>query len=205
MGNTKLFAFILLLGPLAWGNPILESCKKDASSCASLDIDHPRAKEAYEMGCQARDAYSCYRLGQYFEVRAFRIPAAIEQYGQSCKFGYKDGCADEKNLRSHLCYLKKQRAFCKGEPEGEFKIFVFLETLNPKYKNAFYRHNFSTGLQLEEVRKLYRKRLAERNTKLLEALKLSLINGRHDADDAESLQQDILVLEGKEKPGHDDM
>ncbi len=174
------------------------TCQTDTSTCSSVDIEHPKAKESYEFGCTAKDGYSCYRLGQFFETKAQDSAAAIKSYEQSCTYKYEEGCQDEKELRSKLCYLEKKTEFCKGEPEGEYRILVFLEKLDPKYKDAFIKHDFSYDLKLQSAQELFAKRFKEKNVKLLEALKLAQTRGHHDGDDAETLQRDIWILEGHE-------
>ncbi len=182
---------------VSWAQNISKECKDKPATCSSLDIDIPQAKISYEYGCERKDAYSCYRLGQFFEVRRVDIPSAISAYQKSCELKYSEGCDDERKLRSELCYVEKNRAFCKGEPKGEYRILVFLETLNPKYKDAFIQHDFDTSFSVKPVQGLYDRRIKARDAKLLDALKLARKKGKHDGHDAETLNAAIEFLEGK--------
>lgn len=177
----------------------LDQCRKNSESCASIDIEKPDAREAYQIGCEANNFYSCYRLGQYHEIKSSNIEEAIKAYSKSCDGKYAEGCEDETSLRSKLCFIDQKKEFCKGEPKDEYRILVFLQTLDPKYRDAFVDHNFSYPFTLEQVKTLYNKRIDEQNKMLLEALLVAQKQGHHDGADAEGLQTAIWKLEGNKK------
>lgn len=177
----------------------LDACRKDAKECASIDIENAAAQEAYQIGCDANNFYSCFRLGQYHEVKSSNFDEAVKAYSKSCSGKDTYGCESEISMRSKLCFLEKKTKFCKGEPAGEYRILIFLETLDPKYQDAFVSHNFSDPFTLEQVKTLYEKRMSEKNKKLLAALRTAKKKGQRDGADSEGLQADIWKLEGNEK------
>lgn len=176
----------------------LNLCRQDLETCASVNIDLPEAKEAYQLGCDGNQYYSCFRLGQFYEIKALNPPEALKAYEKSCSGKDSYGCENETALRSKLCFLEKKKEFCKGEPKGEYRILLFLETLDAKYQDAFMDHHFSEPFTLEPTLALYKKRLAERNKKLLAVLRNVRKQGKQDGQNAENLQDAIWELEGKE-------
>lgn len=177
----------------------LDQCRKNSKDCAAIDIEKAEAKEAYQIGCDANDFYSCFRLGQYYETKALNMEEAVKAYGRSCTGKDSYGCEGELELRSKLCFLEKKKEFCKDKPTGEYRILVFLESFESEYQDAFISHNFSEPFLFDQTKKLYEKRIAEKNKKLLAALRAAKKQGKHDGADAKSLQADIWKLEGNEK------
>lgn len=177
----------------------IDLCRKTPSHCSSVDIEKPEAKEAYQIGCDASDYYSCYRLGQFYETINVNVDEAVKAYTRSCSGNDPYGCKSEVSLRSKLCFIENKKEYCKGEPTGEYRILAFLRTSDSKYQDSFIDHNFSEPFTIEQVKTLYEKRITERSKKLLAALRIAKRKGKHDGANAESLQADIWRLEGNEK------
>jgi hypothetical protein len=108
-------------------SPALDACEKDAKKCSSLDIDHPRAREAYQIGCDKKDAYSCFKLGQYLDVKETNAREAVKLYDTGCKIDPQNKmiCDAARDKGDKLCYLENISEFCRGEPMGEYRILVF--------------------------------------------------------------------------------
>ncbi len=177
----------------------LESCEKDFTLCAAVDIESSEAKQSYEKGCEAKEFYACFRLGQLHELKNKDFMTAVKSYEIGCNGFDQFSCEAEIELRSTQCYLENNKEFCKGEPTGEYRILLFLQSLSPKYQDAFVNHNFLYSFSLEEVSSLYKKRLIEKNPKLLSALNYAKKNGRHDGVNSERLQEDIESFSAKKK------
>ena len=128
-------------------------CIQTGKACSDVDMDHPKAKEAYEAGCNSKDFYSCARLGQYYEVKMKDPKRALTYYDSACAGKDKYGCDGAYEIYMDLCYLKNERSYCgKKDPKGEFRILAFLETFDSKYEDAFVAHNFESPWIHEKCR-----------------------------------------------------
>jgi TPR repeat protein len=192
-----IFLFLALLQlPVAHADEA--TCLQTGQSCSDVDIDRPLAKASYEKGCQSKEAYSCSRLGQYFETKESDFEKAMKFYDEGCRGKDKFGCEQASELHQRYCYIEGKKEFCDThEPKGEYRIFAYLKTFNPKYANAFADHNFEDPWEMKEVGDLFQKRLKERNQQLLKTLEKEMNSTRHDGADAEYIQDDILTLKGK--------
>lgn len=175
----------------------LADCKKDVKKCEAVDIDSVEAKEAYLYGCDHSEAYSCFRWGQFLEEKLKDKMAALEAYNKACLGKDSYGCDAGQELRSQLCYLENKKEVCRGEPQGEYRALLFLRDRDEKWLDCLVKHDFDVGFHMDEVEKLYRQRLKEKDSLLLKALKLAKEKGHHDGADAETLNDDIDVIEGK--------
>lgn len=173
----------------------LTTCLKTGKNCSGVDLDLPGARQAYEKGCAAKDYYSCFRLGQYWEVKENSLERAVPVYERACKGGDRYGCKSSYDGHMELCYLRGLSGFCgKKKPRGEFRAMAFLETLDPRYQDAMIAHDYESGWAHEKTARLYKKRLNEKNPALLRALDAAKKSGRHDGADAEALDSDIAAL-----------
>jgi len=77
-----------------------EQCRENASACASVDIDDENAGEAYTIGCNKNQYFSCYKLGQYYEIKAENNEAALKAYHKACEGRDSDGCRGEQALNA---------------------------------------------------------------------------------------------------------
>lgn len=179
-------------------------CFETGKTCSDVDIDQPRAEEAYRKGCDSGDAYSCARLGQLVEVKRGDRERAVAFYDRACKGNDSFGCEQAANLHLELCYVEAKKAFCDGrEPKGEIRVLLFLRDFNPKYDDAFRDHNFDNPWTLRQTEVLFRRRVKEKNKKLLRALQAELKAKRHDGADGEGLRHQITCLKTK-CPAFDD-
>lgn len=177
----------------------IKQCLKKPKTCASIDINSADAKLAYKTGCDAKDFYSCFRLGQYYEVKQANLKGALVFYDKSCKGKDSFGCESYYEATMHICYILDDKNYCgKVEPRGEYRILALLENFDSQYKDAFFNHNFDSPWKIEKVGKIYQKLVKQKNKKLLEVLEYTLKNGHHDGADAEALNDDIsLIKTGK--------
>lgn len=190
---------ILLSGQIMAATNSLETCLKDSKDCGSVESENPEALKAYTKGCDAKDFYACYRLGQLYQFgKKPQITEALKYYEISCAGQDKYGCDASYELVMEQCYVKKQKKYCgKKEPQGEYRIMAFFEKFDPKYKDAFINHNFSYSLDNKKLAAQYKKLVKQKNKKLLEALLLSKEQGKHDGDDSETLYHDIKLMQKK--------
>lgn len=174
------------------------ACFETGKTCSDVDIDRPRAEEAYRKGCDANDFYSCARLGQFYEVKENNLEKAAPFYDRACKGKDEFGCSQSQDLHQRLCFLEGDKHYCDGrEPAGEMRIYVYLTTFSPKYADAFRDHNFDRGWGYDQVEKLFRKRVKERNGKLLRVLQKEWKSRRHDGADGETLDYYIKCLKDR--------
>lgn len=175
----------------------METCKTDHFTCAAVKLEDAQASEAYTHGCNQKDYYSCYRLGQYHEQKSKNVDEALKAYEVAC--GGKDfyGCRSEQELRAKLCYVEKKSSYCKGEPAGEMRLIAFLAEQEPRYKDAFVGVKFATPFSMELTRNLYAKRREEKSHLLLEALQIAKSKSAVSGPDLEALNAEIKYLEMK--------
>jgi len=151
----------------------MKECIESGLKYSEIDMDSTNAKMAYERGCNSKDYYSCYRLGQYFEFKNINFDEALKFYKIAC--GGKDsyGCEGDYELHMKLCYEEEQRKYCgKSEPKGEYKIIAFLENHEPSHSDCFKDHNFSYSFKIVRTEKLFKKQVNEKNPKLLKIFPL---------------------------------
>jgi hypothetical protein len=173
------------------------TCFQSGKTCAEVDIDSARAEAAFAKGCAAADAFSCSRSGQLFEVRRNDSERALGFYDRGCKGGDSFGCEQAKELRPRLCVVENKKKFCSGEPAGDYRAYLFLKTLNFKYAEGLYSHDFDRSFAFKEAEDFFQKRVKEKNRKLLKALKSARRLGRHDGNDAEMIDYNIECIEKK--------
>ncbi len=200
----KILFFILLfilsnINSFGASKSPLKECLKNPKTCASIDIDSAHANLAYKNGCDAKDFYTCFRLGQFYEVKQSNLKKALVFYSKSCKGKDSFGCESYYETTMRLCYILNNKNYCgKIEPKGEYRILAFLENFDSQYKDAFKNHNFESPWEIEKAEKIYKKLVKEKSKKLLEVLEFTLKNSHHDGADAEGLNDDIsLIKTGK--------
>lgn len=198
----KIILFVLLmpyLSAFTGDNKPIDACLKKSENCASVDMDHPKAAEAYKKGCDSKDYYSCYRLGQFYEVSTKNIKKAMKYYSVSCDGKDKYGCEGKYELTMVLCYIKNQEDYCGViEPKGEYRILEYLSSFKPKYSDCFNEHDFSYDFSMNKTKVLFEKRVKEKNKTLLKTLEKSRDGRFHDGAAAETLSSYIRVLKGGE-------
>jgi hypothetical protein len=200
--KSYFFFLLFLLGMInCSGAPEspFKQCLKNPKTCASIDIDSADANIAYKNGCDAKEFYACFRLGQFHEVKQSNLKEALIFYEKSCKGKDSFGCESFYEGTMRLCYILDDKNYCgKVEPKGEYRILALLENFDSKYKDAFLNHNFESPWKIEKARKIYEKLVKQKSKKLLEALEFTLKHSHHDGADAESLNDDIsLIKNGK--------
>lgn len=178
------------------------TCLQTGKDCGSVAIEHAKAEEAFKKGCDGKDFYACYRMGQYLQHhKKAPIDQALKFYDLACSGKDQYGCESAHDIYMELCYDKDQKAYCgKKEPTGEYRLLVFLRTFDKKYIDALHEYDFSYHFQNKKVKELFDKLFKAKNKKFYAALKESMKSGKHDGADAEGLQWYILKLEGKPVP-----
>lgn len=196
-----IFMFALLSSYVFAAGNSLELCLKDSKDCGSVESENPQAEVAFTKGCDAKDFYACYRLGQFYQfAKKPDVANALKYYEMACAGKDKYGCEGSYALTMELCYDKKQKKYCGiKEPQGEYRIMAFFEKFDPKYKDAFVNHDFSYALDNKKLKAQYEKLVKKKNKKLLEALLYAKEHGHHDGADAESLHDDIDRMQGKKR------
>ena len=175
-----------------------KECFEQGKNCSEVDIDSPKAEMAFKRGCNAKDYYSCYRLGQFYELNKHNLALASNYYEISCKGEDKNGCDSLREAKQVLCYVQQKSVYCaKLEPVGDYRVMAYLRRFDPKYADAFSKHNFGNPWEVKEAKALYEKRKQEKNKKLLEVLEKELKSGKHDGADAEDLHYDVECMRGK--------
>lgn len=171
------------------------TCLKTGTTCSDVDIDAGGAEASYRKGCDAGEMYSCSRLGQWLEIKKHEDEKALDAYERGCKGKDEFGCEQAKELRPTLCYIDGKKKFCDGsEPQGEFRVLVFLRTLNPKYADSFDGVDFDRGMGRKEIETLFQKRVKAKNKVVLKALERTLKSHKHDGADAEMVRYSIECI-----------
>jgi hypothetical protein len=167
-------------------------CKEHKRACSDVNSDHPEAEALFKIGCDANDWYACTVLGQKYENHK-KLMDAKKSYQKACEHGDEYGCEFLRNLMMKQCYIEMiETAEClKYPPVGEYKILVFLRSLDMKLKDAFVGHNFSTSFEIEENNSIFKELVLKKNRKLLAALQFAYKSGKHDGVDAEELSRYI--------------
>lgn len=192
-------AFLSFPAPVFADDASFDLCLKQGQKCADVDIDHPRAEEAFRAGCDKKDYSSCNRLGQYFEVNKKALEKALKYYDIACAGKDEFACKSSYDISMQFCYVQEKKAFCgKHEPKGGYRVLVYLQTFDPKYRDSFDAGNFETRFSVEKAEKLYDRLLRSKSPKLLKALEYTQKHGHHDGADAEAIQSDIWTLKGQD-------
>jgi hypothetical protein len=121
---------------------------ESSKECGYVDMDHEKAKVAFEKGCLANDADACLSLAQYFEIKEKDKTKAAQIYGDFCDEKNQVACdmlaAMEVKTQSTALKKVKIEVYQNTEKCNEFKPIYFekivedIEIGDKLYKNYEY-------------------------------------------------------------------